>query len=706
MANIKPYTDQIAKAVYGEEVRSSIINALNKVNDDNDSYQNIKNEIVQAKNNVDNQVATFDSNVETAKKATTDLNTAITNANKAKTDAETAITNTNKAITNLGNVKTNLDASIISATTAKSQLDTTISNANTVISNANTTISDANNAKSQLDTTISNANNAKSQLETSINTGNVAKSNLDTAISSAGTSKSQLEAVITNSDTIKGQLSGVITKASDVKESLDASAATANTSCQTLSNENASAKSNLAELRSENFNSREILAGVANLEAYLGITDGVIGLEVDYENKTFKRLAGAVGKSAGSDFDGWKMYGNRKKCNVADDGKILAYYGDAGFKEDGSNGQVMVYQPKFYYLVAPINYDKQETGIGYHLRKANYYISEKPRVGFRLHPAFYDENGKEIDYVLVGAYEACIFNKSKNQYIIDDERVESFNDSLLSSISDVQPASGDEQDLTRQNTEKLAQNRGKNWHNLNIKITSMEQLLMMIELGTMNFQTAIGQGVVSIADEQHNIPLLTGSTSSLGNCTGRASQSTKQYIYYDGTPEPILKKVTETADGKTSICYRGVENDWGNMEKFVNGVNIWGNGKMNGGEPYICNDFNYAESKKDGNYEGAGFTLANADGFINAMGYSSRYDWLFMASEIGGNSALPVGDYQIVFPNLNEYTLVTFGGSWYFDYGVNAGAGGFCWNLSHRGHLNSKTYGGRLVYVPHASATD
>lgn len=49
MANIKPYTDEIANAVYGEEVRSSIINALNKVNDDNNSYQDIKNQIVASK---------------------------------------------------------------------------------------------------------------------------------------------------------------------------------------------------------------------------------------------------------------------------------------------------------------------------------------------------------------------------------------------------------------------------------------------------------------------------------------------------------------------------------------------------------------------------------------------------------------------------------------------------------------------------------
>lgn len=44
MANIQPYIDQIQNAVYGEEVRSSIVNALVKVNDDNDSYADLKKE--------------------------------------------------------------------------------------------------------------------------------------------------------------------------------------------------------------------------------------------------------------------------------------------------------------------------------------------------------------------------------------------------------------------------------------------------------------------------------------------------------------------------------------------------------------------------------------------------------------------------------------------------------------------------------------
>ena len=45
MADIHEYTDAIAEARYGEEVRGSIINALEAVNDDNNKYIGIKDEI-------------------------------------------------------------------------------------------------------------------------------------------------------------------------------------------------------------------------------------------------------------------------------------------------------------------------------------------------------------------------------------------------------------------------------------------------------------------------------------------------------------------------------------------------------------------------------------------------------------------------------------------------------------------------------------
>lgn len=135
------------------------------------------------------------------------------------------------------------------------------------------------------------------------------------------------------------------------------------------------------QLRSEDFNAQEILSGVTDIRAYLGMieTEDVLGITMDYKNKTCTRIAGAKNLTAGADFDKFSMYGGRKRCNVSDGGTINAYYGDEGYTEDGSNGQVMVYQPKFYYLVCPLEYDRQETGYGYHLRKANYYISETQR---------------------------------------------------------------------------------------------------------------------------------------------------------------------------------------------------------------------------------------------------------------------------------------------------------------------------------------
>jgi hypothetical protein len=85
-----------------------------------------------------------------------------------------------------------------------------------------------------------------------------------------------------------------------------------------------------------------------------------VGVEVDYANRTFTRLAGAVGKTPGADFDSILAFGGRRRCNLADNGTVNAYYGEPGYIEDGSNGQVMVEQPKFYYKVVPLKLEKND----------------------------------------------------------------------------------------------------------------------------------------------------------------------------------------------------------------------------------------------------------------------------------------------------------------------------------------------------------
>lgn len=691
MANIQPYIDQILNAVYGEEVRSSIVNALERVNDDNNSYADLKKEVIAAKDAVDKDVDAVQQKLNAASTALTNLQNATSAANTAKTNLQNATNTANAAKSNLTNATSTANAAKSNVEAATNAAKTAISNANAAKTNLEKVITSATTTQSNLQGVIDNANQIKGQLDSSNATAVTSKKNLDSAISDASVAKSQLQEVINSASSVKTSLSNVISTANTAKSNLDASVATANNVLQSLSAENASAASNIDELKSENFNSQEILSGVADIRAYLGITaDDIVGIQVDYKNKTFKRLAGATNLSKGSDFDKFTMFGGRKRCNVADDGSIVAWYGDADYKEDGSMGQVMVYQPKFYYLVCPVEYDPIDTGIGYHLRKANYYVSEKPRAGFRLHPAFYDASGNEIDYFLTSAYEGSIYDASASAYLLNDEQVMNTGEDKFSSIAGARPASGSSQNLTRPNIEAMAQNRGANWHGDLIKQVSAEQMLMIIEMGMMNLQTAIAQGVVSLpwttgSDTTSSYAAATGSTASLGNGTGRAEKTTT----YEGG---VAKEYT--VDGKTSVCWRGKENFWGNIWKFVYGINIWGNGKMGGGQPYICSDFSFAESKNSGNYEPAGFTVTNANGYISAMGYSTACDWLFIASECLGNSSLPVGDYTYITVNLNGYRIARLGGSWN-DWDS---AGSFYWDngVGYRG----RNVGGRLVYIP------
>jgi hypothetical protein len=693
MANIQHYIDQILNAVYGEEVRSSIVNALEKVNDDNNSYADLKKEVIAAKDAVDKDVDAVQQKLNAASTALTNLQNATSAANTAKTNLQDATSTANTAKSNVEAATDAAKTAISNSNTAKANLTNATSTANTAKANLEKVITSATTTQSNLQGVIDNANQIKGQLDSSNATAVTSKKNLDSAISDASVAKSQLQEVINSASSVKTSLSNATSTANTAKANLDASVATANNVLQSLSAENASAASNIDELKSENFNSQEILSGVADIRAYLGITaDDIVGIQVDYKNKTFKRLAGAANLSKGSDFDKFTMFGGRKRCNVADDGSIVAWYGDADYKEDGSMGQVMVYQPKFYYLVCPVEYDPIDTGIGYHLRKANYYVSEKPRAGFRLHPAFYDASGNEIDYFLTSAYEGSIYDASASAYLLNDEQVMNTDEDKFSSIAGARPASGSSQNLTRPNIEAMAQNRGTNWHGDLIKQVSAEQMLMIIEMGMMNLQTAVAQGVISLpwttgSDTTSSYAAATGSTASLGNGTGRAEKTTT----YEGG---VAKEYT--VDGKTSVCWRGKENFWGNIWKFVYGINIWGNGKMGGGQPYICSDFSFAESKNSGNYEPAGFTVTNANGYISAMGYSTACDWLFIASECLGNSSLPVGDYTYITVNLNGYRIALLGGGWSnWDY-----AGGFYWHLSNGVGDRSRNVGGRLVYIP------
>ena len=234
-----------------------------------------------------------------------------------------------------------------------------------------------------------------------------------------------------------------------------------------------------------------------DIKGYIGYTENdIVGVEADFVNNKFTRLAGAVGKNPGADFNSIKAFGGRKRCILTDAGVVLAYYDEPGYVETGkltqvitknsvtypvgTPVQVMVEQPKFYYKVVPLQLEPITDGIGYHLRKARYYVSDTPKVGFKVHPAFV-RNGVEVDKIYLPAYEGSIYDVSAGTYLLNDEQVADFDNDKLSSIAGAKPASGLTQNLTRANMRKLANNRGNGWQISDVLSVSVTQILFIIE---------------------------------------------------------------------------------------------------------------------------------------------------------------------------------------------------------------------------------
>lgn len=405
-------------------------------------------------------------------------------------------------------------------------------------------------------------------------------------------------------------------------------------------------------------------ADIANLKAFVNYNDDydIYGVEVDFENKKFTRVGGAVNKQPGTDFDGINAFGGRRRCNLADDGTVNAYEGDQGYVEDGSNGQVMVEQPKFYYKVVPL---KTETvGGRVLLRKARYYVSDTEKTGFKLHPAF-KMNGATLDKVYVSAYEATSYDVSASAYITNDAQTVDFANDKIASIAGAKPMSGLSQSgATRAGFRAIAAKRGTGWSQSLVQTVTMSELLMLVEYASFNMQAEIGRGDVDKTDDgSSNMAENTGATSSLGNKSGAITKS-----------------------GVQLVTYRGEENFWGNIWTWVDGINI------HAGKVYVA-DTNFADDTATG-YTDTGITCINANGYVSAFVYDEDFDWLFIAGEVVGSDALPVSDYFWQAVANNDWRVAMLGAYW--NHASHAGA--FYWHLDHVSSNRYRTIGGRAVF--------
>lgn len=193
MANVKKYTDQIAKAQKGRDVRNSIVNAINAVSDENNEYNQVKADILSAQSDITEKVKKneqteqkFAADVKKVEELKQGLDTDITQGTALKSQLDAAVKTADAS-------KKNLDASNATAGQTENSLNSSIDIANTLNKALTTDITQGTDLKTELESDITYGTALKSQLDTAVKTADTSKKNLDTSNTAAGKTKAALD---------------------------------------------------------------------------------------------------------------------------------------------------------------------------------------------------------------------------------------------------------------------------------------------------------------------------------------------------------------------------------------------------------------------------------------------------------------------------------------------------------------------------------
>lgn len=206
MADVKKYTDQIAKAQKGRDVRDSIVNAINAVSDENNEYNQVKSDILAAQSDIAEKVAkneqteqTFAADVKKAEELKQGLDTDITQGTALKSQLDAAVKTADAS-------KKNLDASNATAGQTENSLNSSIDIANTLNKALTTDITQGTDLKTELESDITYGTALKSQLDTAVKTADTSKKNLDASNTAAGKTKAALDTSNTTATKTKTDL--------------------------------------------------------------------------------------------------------------------------------------------------------------------------------------------------------------------------------------------------------------------------------------------------------------------------------------------------------------------------------------------------------------------------------------------------------------------------------------------------------------------
>lgn len=213
--------------------------------------------------------------------------------------------------------------------------------------------------------------------------------------------------------------------------------------------------------------------------------------------------------------------------------------------------------------------------------------------------------------------------------------------------------------ITRASARSGAKSKGSGWYEYDYASWCAIGLLYIVEYADWDTQSKIGKGYSSGSSA-----ISSGGTDGMTYHTGRGY----------GT------------DGATAVQYRHIENPWGNVFDWVDGVNF------NGSTVYVCTDpAKYADDTSAG-YINAG-TRASSGGYISALGVSTTAPWAIYPSSAGGSETTYIPDYSWTS---SGWLALYVGGNW--GYGSRVGL--FYFNGDYGSSSSANSIGARLLFVP------
>ena len=228
-----------------------------------------------------------------------------------------------------------------------------------------------------------------------------------------------------------------------------------------------------------------------------------------------------------------------------------------------------------------------------------YYVADGPVDGLSLHP------GSGDNYL--GRYEA-------------GEASSGTMGLILASYSGTTPSVS----KTRSTFRDYARNMASGFQLRDIAAWCAYDLLYLVEYADWDGQKKIAQGLVNNPSVNK-----TGLTDAMVYHTGRANSS-----------------------DNSAVQYRWIENPWGNVSEFIDGINVYRQ------SVYICTDPEIYTDDTDTNYPYSNIKLPTS-GWIKGLGFSSVFPWAFIPNANGGSSISYIPDYTYSGP---EWKVLNAGG--------------------------------------------